>query len=173
MCCLYSDQIQIWGNGTAVYFKNHGMTTGKWYHFALIKNGTNLTLKIDEKVIGTLGVGSGTYTSPEYLGGGPVSAHSFVGYLAEYSLWKDTIDESLDYSYAEKQFETGYFLPNNLDGIYTTAPNKIKYFYKVNFNKSGNVVNYETCQKLRLLMYLYKILIISIFLKTLKIRVVS
>ena len=70
-------------------------------------------------------------------------------------------------------------LPKPLDGTYDKSPNGINYKYCVRFiqtdqiTETSNVVNYETCQKLRLLMYLYKILIISIFLKTLKIRVVS
>ena len=68
--------------------------------------------------------------------------------------------------------------PDTRFGTYDKSPNGLKYRYRVRFEQgpyttTSNVVNYETCQKLRLLMYLYKILIISIFLKTLKIRVVS
>ena len=69
--------------------------------------------------------------------------------------------------------------PSDIKGTYDKSPNGLKYQYKVSFiqtdqiTETSNVVNYEACQKLRYLISLYKILIISIFLKTLKIRVVS
>ena len=57
--------------------------------------------------------------------------------------------------------------PSNLDGTYTTAPNKLKYYYKVKFEQgpytqTSNVVNYETT---RILSVLRKILIINILYK--------
>ena len=103
-----------------------------------------------------------------------------VGTMDEFRISDGIARYTSNFTPPTQQFIYGPYaeFPNPISGTYDKSPNGLKYNYRVRFEQgpwteTSNVVNYETCQKLRLLMYLYKILIISIFLKTLKIRVVS
>lgn len=139
-----------------------GMVLNKWVFVTVIQNGTNLIVKLDNEVkLNTTVSVSGSVN--QYSIGSPIFyKHSFDGYISQFSAWANTIDESLDYTYSDISLAASINLPTTVDGTYTTAPNKMKYFYKVNFNKSGNVVNYETT---RILSVLRKILIINILYK--------
>ena len=181
------------GNGGCYYGNpNNGTYSGSyisnvvtrnpsnWTHHAIVYNASNSTVSFYEN--GTLkrSVSTQPCANTGYVYSIGSGTNSVAGSIDEFRLSIGIMRYTNNFTPQTQQHIYGPYaeFPSNLDGTYTTAPNKLKYYYKVKFEQgpytqTSNVVNYETCQKLRLLMYLYKILIISIFLKTLKIRVVS
>ncbi|MBF6987261.1 DUF2341 domain-containing protein [Cupriavidus sp. IK-TO18] len=85
-------QAQLSTNGSS-YTQNIGpvgtLTTNMWYHVALVRQGTTITLYLNGVSLGTASIGAGVAlwptTFPLYFGGEP-SAWYYAGYLDEWRI---------------------------------------------------------------------------------------
>ena len=125
-------------------------TIKKWYFFEIVKSGSTLNVYINNTLAKSFSCSATqSVTFSNVIGSCAQALNTMIGYYSNISLWEDTNDRTLDYTYESKKLEFSIKAPSNITGTYTTAPNKIKYFYKVTFNKSSNVVNYVTEHKRR------------------------
>ena len=119
--------------------------------------------------IGAVNWGSGKINDPVPDSNGISPRNSLEGRIDEFRYSKGICRWTSNFTPPTQQYIYGPYaeFPSNYSGEYITAPNKLKYYYKVYFEQgpytqTSNVVNYETT---RILSVLRKILIINILYK--------
>jgi len=86
-----SGKIQVWNGGSAI-LSNAIVTTGRWYHLALVRKSTTLTAYLDGVAVATNTSSSTNFTDNRCsIGSSPVdSGVKLIGYLSDVRVVKGT-----------------------------------------------------------------------------------
>jgi len=87
-----SGKIQVWNGGSAI-LSNAIVTTGRWYHLALVRKSTTLTAYLDGVAVATNTSSSTNFTDNRCsIGSSPVdSGVKLIGYLSDIRITKSAV----------------------------------------------------------------------------------
>ena len=127
-----------------------------WTHRAIVYNASNSTVSFYENGILKRTANTQPCANTGYIFHTGLTTNGTYGSLDEFRLSIGIQRYTANFTPPTQQFIYGPYaeFPSNLDGTYTTAPNKLKYYYKVYFEQgpytqTSNVVNYVTEHKRR------------------------
>ena len=130
-------------NDVDIMSDGYSLMPGVWYHVCAVKDGWNLKLYLNGKLIAsgsTRGTGPKDWNGAKfYVGGSMTNLASFTGWVDEVQIWSKALSET-EVKEAMKGYKTA---PANLEGYFTfetSRTDKDGYIYFPNSGKNASTV---------------------------------